>query len=322
MARIVRIHRTGGPEVLEHEEMTLPPPGPGEVQLKQTALGLNFIDVYYRSGLYTPPLPMTPGQEGAGVITALGSGVAGFAVGQRVAYAGALGGYADVRNVRAEVLVRVPDGIDDVTAAAVMLKGMTADMLLNRVQQTKRGDVVLIHAAAGGVGQLATQWARHLGATVIGTVGRAEKAVLAAKNCHHVLVTGEGPWVEKVRALTGGKGVDVVFDSVGRDTVPQSLDALRSRGLLVSFGQSSGRPEPLDIVSLGGLRSLFITRPSLHAWNHTREELERASASLFSVLTSGAVKVSAPTTFALAEVAKAHRALENRETTGSVVLIP
>jgi len=322
MARIVRIHRTGGPEVLELEEASVSPPGAGEVQLEQTALGLNFIDIYYRSGLYALPLPMTPGQEGVGVITALGSGVAGFEVGQRVAYAGAIGGYADVRNIRADVLVHVPDAIDDVTAAAVMLKGMTADMLLNRVQQTKRGDVVLVHAAAGGVGQLATQWARHLGATVIGTVGRPEKAALAAKNCHHVIVTAEGPWVEKVRELTGGKGVDVVFDSIGKDTVPQSLEALRSRGMLVSFGQSSGKPAPLDIVSLGGVRSLFVTRPSLHGWNHTRDELERAAASLFSVLTSGAVKVSPPMTFALAEVAKAHRALEGRETTGSVVLIP
>lgn len=322
MTRIVRVQRTGGPEVLEFFEVDVPPPARGEVQLKHTALGLNFIDVYYRSGLYPTALPMTPGQEGAGVITAVGEGVTGFAVGQRVAYAGALGAYADVRNLSAERLVHLPDFIDDVTAAAVMLKGMTADMLLKRVQQTKPGDTVLFHAAAGGVGQLATQWARALGAIVIGTVGSRQKAALAARHCHHVIVTSEGPWVDQVKALTGGRGVDVVFDSVGKDTVPQSLEALRNRGLLVSFGQSSGKPAPLDLVALGGLRSLFVTRPSLHGWTHARAELEQSAASLFAALQAGHVKPDAPRLFPLAEVAAAHAALEGRQTTGSVVLRP
>lgn len=321
MPRAIRVHSPGDASVLQLDEVEVPPPAAGEVQVKHTAIGLNFVDIYFRTGLYAAPLPMTPGQEAAGVVVSVGEGVTGFTAGTRVAYAGVMGAYADVRNVKAERLVSLPDGIDDVTAAAVMLKGMTAHMLLQGVRETKRGDVVLIHAAAGGVGQLATQWARHLGAMVIGTVGRAEKVELAKQGCDHVLLTN-GDWVEQAKALTGGRGVDVVYDSVGKDTFMGSLDALRSRGMLVSFGQASGKPPPLDVVALGGMRSLFVSRPALHAWVHERAELEQRANALFDVLRSGHVKVAAPQQFKLADVAEAHRALEGRKTTGSVVLIP
>ena len=316
------MHRTGDASVLQVEDVQLPPPGPGEVQLRHTAIGLNFIDVYLRSGLYTSQLPMVPGQEAAGEVVAVGDGVTALKPGMRVAYAGALGAYCEARNIKAEVLVRVPDGVDDVTAAAVMLKGMTAHMLLFGVRQTKRDETLLFHAAAGGVGQLVTQWARHLGATVIGTVGSEAKAALARANCHHVLVTSDGDWLAKVKALTGGRGVDAAYDSVGKDTLLQSIEAVRNRGMVVSFGQSSGKPPPVEMAMLGGARSLFLTRPSLHGWNHERHELEARAAALFEVLASGAVKLAAPTQCKLGDVADAHRALEGRQTTGSVVLIP
>lgn len=322
MTRAIRIHEVGDASVLREESIEVPPPGPGEVTLRHTAIGLNFIDVYHRTGLYPQPLPFTPGQEGAGVVTAVGEGVTSVRVGERVAYAGVPGAYAELRNAKAERLVTLPDDIDDVTAAAVMLKGMTAEALLRRCRPVGPGDTVLIHAAAGGVGLIATQWARHLGANVIGLVGRAEKAVLAAPHCDFVLVTSEGPWVEKVKALTDGRGVQAVFDSVGKDTFQQSLDSLAPRGTLVSFGQSSGKPPPFDLQVLGGLRSLFVTRPSLFAYISTRAELEASAQALFAVLRSGAVKLARPATFMLSEVQAAHRALEGRETTGSVVLIP
>lgn len=322
MSLVLRVHEVGSAEVLTVEDVAVPPPGPGEVQLRQTAVGLNFIDVYFRTGLYPAPLPFVPGQEGAGVVTALGEGVAGLRVGQRVAYAGLAGAYAQVRNAAAARLVALPDGVDEVTAAAVMLKGMTAEYLLNRCRPVGPGDFVVFHAAAGGVGTLATQWARHLGATVIGVVGRREKAALAARYCHHVIVLAEEDLVARVQELTFGLGAHVVYDSVGKDTVPASLDALAPRGTLVSFGQSSGKPAPLDLVALGGPRSLYVTRPSLHAYTHTRAELEQSAAALFDVLQRGVVKVEPPRTFPLAEAAAAHRALEARETTGSVVLLP
>ncbi len=322
MPHAIRVHEVGDVAVLQSEEVEVPPPGVGEVTLRQTAIGLNFIDVYHRTGLYPQPLPFTPGQEGAGVVTALGEGVTTLRLGQRVAYAGVPGAYAQVRNAKAERLVVLPDEIDDVTAASVMLKGMTAEALLNRCRPVGPGDTVLIHAAAGGVGLLATQWARHLGAKVIGAVGREEKASLAAPHCDHVIVLSEGPWVDQVKALTGGRGVQVVYDSVGRDTFLHSLDALAPRGTLVSFGQSSGKPAPFDIVSIGGLRSLFVTRPSLFAYISTRAELEHSAQALFAVIRSGAVKVTPPRTFALRDVREAHLALETRQTTGSVVLLP
>ena len=322
MSRAIRVDEVGEASVMKFEAVEVPPPAVGEVQLRQTAIGVNFIDVYYRTGLYPLPRPFTPGQEGAGVVTALGEGVTSVKVGQRVAYAGLVGAYAEFRNAKADRLVAIPDDVSDVIAASVMLKGMTAHMLTNLVRPLGSGVSVLIHAAAGGVGLLATQWARHLGATVIGAVGSAGKVPLAAPNCHHVISLAEGPWVEKVKALTGGHGVHVVYDSVGKDTVMHSLDALASRGMLVSFGQSSGKPPPLDIVSLGGMRSLFLTRPSLHGYIHTRAELEQSAAALFEMIRTGALKVTAPRTFLLSEAQDAHRALEGRQTSGSIVLLP
>ncbi|MDP2269409.1 MAG: quinone oxidoreductase [Archangium sp.] len=322
MSKAIRVHEVGGAEVMKFETVEVPPPGQGEVQLRHTAIGVNFIDIYHRTGLYPLPRPFTPGQEGAGVVTALGEGVTSLQVGQRVAYAGLAGSYAEVRNAKAERLVVLPEGISETLAASVMLKGMTAEMLLRRCRPVGAGDTVLIHAAAGGVGLLATQWARQLGATVIGAVGTPSKVPLAKPSCHHVISLADGPWVEKVKALTGGRGVNVVYDSVGKDTVMQSLDALVPRGMLVSFGQSSGKPPPLEIISLGGMRSLFLTRPTLHAYVATREELELCAAALFEVIGSGAVHVKAPRTFPLSEAQEAHRALEGRQTSGSVVLIP
>lgn len=319
---VVRVSRPGGPEVLSLEQEPAPQPGRGEVQLRQTAIGLNFIDVYLRSGLYPTPTPFIPGQEGAGVVTAVGEGVT-LPLGARVAYAGVVGAYATVRTLPAERVVVIPDGISDVTAAAMMLKGMTAEYLVRRCFVVKPGDLVVIHAAAGGVGQLACQWARHLGATVVGVVGRREKAELArACGAHHVVVLAEQKLVDEVRRLSNGRGADVVYDSVGRDTLGASLDCLKPRGLLVSFGQSSGMPDPIALSTLGGARSLYVTRPSLHAYVHAREELEASATALFDVVTRGVVQVRPPTTFPLTQVAEAHRALEGRRTTGSVVLLP
>lgn len=319
MSKAIRVHETGDASVMKVEEVEVPPPGPGEVQLRHTAIGVNFIDVYQRSGLYPLPRPFTPGQEGAGVVTAVGEGVT-LKTGQRVAYAGLPGAYSEVRNVKAERLIVLPPELSDSIAASVMLKGMTAHMLLKKVRPVGPGDAVLIHAAAGGVGLLATQWARHLGAKVIGAVGTPSKVALAQPNCDHVINLAEGAWVEKVKALNGGAGVQVAYDSVGKDTVMQSLEVLAPRGMLVSFGQSSGKPPPIDILSLGGARSLFLSRPSLHAWVQTRAELEESATALFEVLRSGAVKVNPPRTFALSDAAEAHRALEGRQTTGSVIL--
>ena len=317
----IRVTQPGGPERLEWAALEVPPPGPGEVQLRQTAIGVNFIDVYHRTGLYPLPLPFTPGAEGAGVVTALGAGATGFSVGQRVAYVHA-GAYAEVRNVPADRLVPLPDGISDAVAASVMLKGMTAEFLLRRCRPVGPGDTLLFHAAAGGVGQLAVPWARHLGATVIGVVGRPEKvAVARAAGAHHVLLQSP-QLVAEVKALTGGKGVQVVYDSVGKDTLDASLDCLAPRGMLVLFGQSSGKPPPLDLQRLGGPRSLYLSRPSLFAYVADRAELLASSAALFEVLLRGIVTVAAPTAFPLKDAAKAHQALESRATTGSLVLLP
>jgi NADPH2:quinone reductase len=321
MPNAMRVSKVGGPEVLEWTAVEVPPPGPGEVQLRHTAIGLNFIDVYHRTGLYPQPLPFLPGSEGAGVITALGANVTGFTVGQRVAYATLPGAYAEVRNAAVDRLIALPSDIDDATAASVMLKGMTAEFLLNRCRPVGPSDTALFHAAAGGVGQLAIPWARHLGATVIGVVGREEKVALAkAAGANHVVLQAD--FVASATSLTGGRGVDVVYDSVGKDTFQGSLDALRPRGTLVSFGQSSGKAAPLDVNSIGGARSLFVTRPSLFAYVSTRAELEASAAALFEVIRRGIVAVPKPTTFALRDAASAHRALEARQTTGSVVLVP
>ncbi len=322
MSKVIQVHQVGDPAVLKLESIEVPPPGAGEVQLRHTAIGLNFIDVYQRSGIYPLPLPFTPGQEGAGVVTALGEGVTSVRVGQRVAYAGLPGAYCELRNAKADRLIVLPDEISEVIAASIMLKGMTAEMLLRRCRPVSAGDTVLIHAAAGGVGLLATQWARHLGAKVIGAVGSPHKVALAAPNCDSVIALTEGPWVEKVKALTGGHGAQVVYDSVGKDTLLQSLEALAPRGMLVSFGQSSGKPPPIEVLSLGGMRSLYLTRPTLHAYNHTRAELEQSAAALFEVVKSRKVEVKTPQIFALADASQAHRALEGRQTSGSVVLVP
>lgn len=322
MPHAITLRNVGGPEQLEWVETSVAPPGPGEVQLEQRAVGLNFIDVYHRTGLYPMPLPGILGQEAAGVVTAVGPEVTTLEVGDRVAYAGLPGAYATVRNAPADRLVLLPDGLDETRAASLMLKGMTAEFLLRRCRPIGPSDTILFHAAAGGVGQLAVPWARHLGATIIAVVGRPEKVELARKaGAHHVLVQGPD-LANEVKRLTGGAGVQVAYDSVGKDTLQASLDALAPRGMLVLFGQSSGKPPPLDLGTLGGPRSLYVTRPSLFAYIATRAELEASAYALFGAVREGVLPVPPPTTFPLARVAEAHRALEARETTGSVVLVP
>jgi len=325
MAHAIRVHAHGGPEVLRWEAVQVGAPGPGELRVRHGAVGLNFIDVYHRTGLYpVPQLPFTPGLEAAGVIEAVGSGVTGFAPGDRVAYGtGPLGACCEVRVMPAERAVKLPADIDERTAAALMLKGLTAWYLLRRTWRVQRGDPILIHAAAGGVGLIACQWARHLGATVIGTVSSDEKAALAqAHGCDYPIVYTREDFVEGVRELTGGTGVAVVYDSVGRDTFLRSLDCLRPLGMLVSFGQSSGPVEPLEVGLLATKGSLFLTRPTLFAYTARREDLDTGAAELFEVVRSGAVRVEIKQSFPLAETAAAHRALEGRRTTGATVLVP
>jgi len=329
MSRAIRVRETGGPEVLRLETVEVPEPGPGEALVRHTAIGLNYIDVYHRSGLYpVGDKPFTPGLEAAGVVEALGpevdAGLRGLEPGARVAYASPpLGAYAERRVIAADRLVRIPDSIGDEQAAAMMLKGMTAEYLLRRTYPVKRGDTILLHAAAGGVGLIACQWARHLGATVIGTVGSREKAELAAAHgCHHPIVYTEEPFAERVRALTGGRGVAVVYDSVGQATFMDSLECLAPRGLMVSFGQSSGAVAPLDIGVLSAKGSLYLTRPTIMSYTASREDLLASAEALFEVVASGAVRIEVERRFALAEVADAHRALEGRATTGSTVLLP
>ena len=325
MPKAIRIHETGGPEVMRWEEVALPAPGPGEVRLRHTAVGLNFIDVYHRTGLYPLPLPAGLGQEGAGVVEAVGAGVDFLRAGDRVAYcgAGAPGAYAEVRNAPAERMVPLPAGIDDRTAAAMMLKGLTAWYLLRRTYAVLPGDTILVHAAAGGVGLILCQWAAHLGATVIGTVGSRAKAELAAAHgCQHALVLGEDDFVAKARALSGGQGLPVVYDSVGKDTFMASLDCLRPRGLMVSFGQSSGPVPPLEMTLLSAKGSLYLTRPSLFAYVAERSELLAAAAELFGLVVAGVLRIEVHQTYPLQDAARAHRDLEGRRTTGSTVLIP
>jgi len=324
-AMAIRFHRTGGPEVLALERMAVGDPGPGEARVRLAAAGLNFIDTYHRSGLYpVPALPSGLGLEGAGVVEAVGEGVSGVAVGDRVAFGtGPLGAYASVRVMPAAHLVRVPDAVDLLDAAGAMLKGMTAEYLLRRTYPVQAGDAILVHAAAGGVGLMLCQWAHHLGATVIGTVGSDAKAALARANgCDHPVVYTREDFVARVRALTEGRGVAVVYDGVGRDTLLRSLDCLRPRGLLASFGQASGPVPPLDVLELSRRGSLYLTRPSLMVYVATRPELEASAAALFAVIASGAVRVNRQAVRPLAEAAQAHRDLESRRTTGSVVLVP
>jgi len=306
------------------EEVEVGVPGPGEVLLRHTAIGLNFIDTYNRSGLYPiPSLPAILGREGAGVVAKTGAGVTDLKVGDRVAYAGELGAYCESRTISADALVPLPDDITDVQAAAMMIKGLTVWYLLHRTHAVQPGETILIHAAAGGVGLIACQWARHIGATVIGTVGTDEKAELAAAHgCHHPVVYTREDFVERVRELTGGKGVPVVYDSVGRDTFERSLDCLSPLGMMVTFGQSSGPVQPINVLDLSLHGSLFLTRPTLFHYVEKREELLAAAEALFKIVRSGAVKIEVWKSYPLKDVAHAHADLEGRRTTGSVVLIP
>lgn len=324
MSKAIRIHETGGPEVLCWEDVTLAAPGPGEVLLRQTAVGLNFIDVYHRTGLYPlGELPATPGMEGAGVVVAVGDGVINVKEGDRVAYAGLPpGAYAEERLIPAHRLVFLPETIDDQQAAGMMLQGMTAQYLLRRTYPVKRGETILVHAAAGGVGLIACQWAKHLGATVIGTVGNPEKAELASQyGCDHPILYGEEDWVAKVRELTDGDGVSVVYDSVGQQTFLKSLDCLRPLGMLVCFGQASGPIEPFDPGLLAAKGCLFLTRPTLMTYTAKREDLLASAQELFEVVQSGVVKIEVKQKYPLCEAAQAHRDLEERKTTGSTILL-
>ncbi len=322
MSSAIRIHEIGGPEVLEWEEVTVGAPGPGEVRLRHAAVGLNFIDVYFRTGLYGADVPFTPGLEASGVVEALGEGVSDLTVGDRVAYAAPpAGAYSEERLMPADRVVKVPEGVSNELAAAMMMKGMTAQYLLRRTYRVKAGDTILFHAAAGGVGLIACQWAKHLGATVIGTVGSDEKAELAAAHgCDHPIVYTRENFVERVKSITGGEGVPVVYDSVGKDTFMGSLDCLRPLGSMVIFGQSSGAVPPMDVGLLGAKGSLFLTRPSLMNYTARREDLVAAADALFQVVEKGAVKLEINQRFPLRKAADAHRALEARQTTGSTIL--
>lgn len=324
MTNAILIRETGSADVLKYEEVEVGQPKAGEVRIRHEAVGLNFIDVYFRTGLYkAAQMPFIPGQEGAGTVVALGEGVTNVKLGDRVAYTGVMGAYADERLIAADRLVKVPDNMDLRLAASMMLKGMTAYYLTNLTYQIKKGDTVLIHAAAGGVGQIAGQWAKHLGATVIGTAGSQEKINLALSlGYDHVINYREDNFVEKVKEFTGGKGLPVVYDSVGKDTFPASLQVLQPRGLFVSYGNASGPVPPFELALLNQYGSLYVTRPSLGAYIATREELERAAAALFDVVASGAVKINVNQTYDLRDAAQAHRDLENRKTTGTTVLIP
>ncbi|MDZ4842856.1 MAG: quinone oxidoreductase [Hyphomicrobium aestuarii] len=324
-ATAVRIHAYGGPDVLVHETIPLARPAAGEVQIRQHACGINYIDVYQRTGSYKlPNLPAVIGMEGAGEVVEIGPGVTSLAVGDRVAYAMSPGGYASHRNIAADRLVPVPAAVSYETAAAAMLQGMTVRYLFRETYPVAAGTVMLFHAAAGGVGLIACQWARALGATLIGTVSTPEKAALAkAHGASHVVVTGHGgPFVEEVKALTGGRGCDVVYDSIGKDTFPGSLDCLRPKGMWVSFGSSSGPVPPFEVSELAYRGSLFATRPSLAHYIARREDLVANAADLFEMIAIGAVTIPVNQRYPLADAARAHRELEARQTTGSSVLIP
>ncbi len=324
MAIAIRFHQYGGPEVLRSDVIDVGAPGPGELQIRQTAIGLNFIDVYDRTGLYPQALPSGLGREAAGVVTAVGPKVRGFRVGERVAYVlPTPGAYTDLRNVASDRLVKVPKGVSDAQAAAIMLKGLTAHYLLRRTYRVKRGDFILVHAAAGGVGLILCQWARALGARVIGVVGSEAKARLARRHgCAFVLISGKDDIVERVRKITRKAGVAVVYDSVGKDTFTLSLDCLRPLGTMVTFGNASGPVAPFSPLELSKRGSLFLTRPTLFHYIARRADLESAARELFAVVRSKKVKVRIGQTYPLAQAAQAHADLEARSTTGSTVLIP
>jgi len=322
--KAIRIAKTGGPEVLELRDVEIPPPGPREARVRHTAIGVNFIDTYHRSGLYPAPLPTGIGLEAAGVVEAVGANAANLKPGDRVAYcSGPLGAYAEANNVPAGRLVKLPANVSDEIAAAAMLKGMTAQYLLKRTFKVEPGQTILFHSAVGGVGLIACQWARHLGVHVIGTVGSDSKIALAKENgCAHVLNIEKEDWVSRVRELTGGAGVPAVYDSVGKDTWNGSLDCLAVRGMMVSFGNSSGPVADFAPGILAAKGSLYLTRPSLMHYTRTAEELQQTAGDLFAVLASGAVKVQVNQRFKLSEARAAHEALHSRKTTGATVLVP
>jgi len=321
MAHAIRVHEIGGPEVLRWEEIETADPGPDQVLLRQEAVGLNFIDVYHRTGLYPQPLPFTPGTEGAGTVEKVGSDVTHVKVGDRVAYAGPLGGYAEQRLIDADRLVKLPDDISAEQAAGMMLQGMTAQMLLRSVFPVAKGDTILIHAAAGGVGLILCQWASAIGATVIGTVGTEEKGELArAHGCAHPIIYSRQDFVAEVQRITDGEKLPVVYDSVGRDTFMRSLDCLKVRGLMVSFGQSSGSVDAFSPNLLAQKGSLYLTRPTLFHYIASRQQLEQSAKELFAAVSSGKVKIEVQQRFPLRDAAEAHRALQARKTTGSTIL--
>jgi NADPH2:quinone reductase len=325
MVAAVRVHKIGGPEVLTLDDIEIPAPGQGQIKIKQHACGVNFIDTYFRIGLYPSPvgLPFVSGNEGAGQITEVGPGVTDLKVGDRVAYVVPLGGYAAERLLPAERAVKLPDNISYEQAAAMMLKGMTAQYLLNRTFKVKKGDIILVHAAAGGVGLILCQWANHLGATVIGTVGSKDKAELATKNgAHHTILYRDEDFAARVKEITSGKLCDVVYDGIGNDTFPKSLDCIRPLGMFVSFGSASGPIKAFDINLLQHKGSLFATRPTLNHYAAKREDLVATANDLFSVVGSGVVKIPASHKYALKDAAQAHKDLEGRKTTGSVILVP
>jgi NADPH:quinone reductase len=323
MTKAIRIHVTGGPEVMRWEDVPTPEPGPGEALIHHEAVGLNYIDVYFRTGLYKSALPVTLGMEGAGTVIAVGDGVSTVKPGDRVAYAGGpLGAYATERVIAADRLVVLPDAIDFTTAAAMMLQGMTAQYLVRRTYPVKPGDTIVVHAAAGGVGLILCQWAKYLGATVIGVVSTPQKAELArAHGATHVVV-GHSDLSAEVKRLTGGAMAAVVYDSVGKDTFMASLDCLAPLGMMVSYGNASGPVPPVDLGILGAKGSLFVTRPTLATYTSKRADLERTAAELFDVVQKGAVTIRVNQTFKLSDAAAAHAALEARRTTGSTVLVP
>ena len=324
MPNAIRIHQTGGPEVLQWESVTVGEPGPGEVRVRHTAVGLNYIDTYHRSGLYKLPLPSGIGLEASGVVEAVGSGVTDIAKGDRVAYCGGPpGSYAELRVMPADKLVKLPDGVSDRSAATLMLKGLTVEYLFRQTFPLKGGETILFHAAAGGVGLIACQWARALGVTMIGTVGSDEKAALAKANgCAHTIVYTRENFVERVKELTGGQGVPVVYDSVGKDTFPASLDCLKRRGMFVSFGNTSGPIAAFDIGLLLQKGALFATRPSIAMYAATRSDLLRMADEMFALVKAGKIVSDVRQTYALKDATQAHRDLEARKTTGATLLLP
>ena len=323
MVKAIQVHATGGPEVLKYEDIEIPAPGAGEIQIKQHAIGVNFLDVYYRTGMYPTPLPYTPGNEGAGEVIAVGKGVKDFKVGDRVAYSGPLGGYAEVRNLPAALGVKLPKNVSFETAAGLMLKGLTAQYLLRQTYKVKAGDTILVHAAAGGVGSILCQWGKALGATVIGTVGSEEKAKLAKKfGAKHVILYRTEDWVARVKEITKGKLCNVVYDGVGKATFPGSLDCIRPLGMFASFGSASGPIDAFNIGILGQKGSLFATRPTLFTYLADPERKKKMAKDLMKQLADGTIKIPITGKLKLEDAVKAHTLLQGRDTTGMLILIP